>query len=70
MHRRMKMFLATAASGALLGVTAAAPSAPAAPITCPGTQTPVHEPGSPWHCENNGENESGAGWHKGTGNKI
>lgn len=70
MRLRVKMFLATVVSGALLAVTAAAPSAPAALIECPGTQTAVHEPGSPWYCENNGGNESGAGHHKGNGEKI
>ena len=70
MRRRAKVFFATAASGALLAVGAAAPSVSAAPIECPGNQTAVHEPGSPWYCENSGGNESGAGWHNGNHKKI
>lgn len=69
MRRRAKVFLATAASGALLAVGAAAPSVSAAPITCPSGQEVVHENGS-WFCKNGGGNESGAGRHKGTGEKI
>jgi hypothetical protein len=50
-------------------MTALAPAASAAPITCPSGQTATHVNGK-WFCENNGGNPSGAGHHKGTGDKI
>jgi hypothetical protein len=50
-------------------MTALAPAASAAPITCPSGQTPNHVNGK-WFCENNAGNPSGAGHHKGTGDKI
>jgi hypothetical protein len=69
MRRRVKLFIATGAAGALLAVGVAAPSVSAAPITCPNGQEAVHRNGH-WFCENNGGNGSGAGHHKGTGEKI
>jgi Spy/CpxP family protein refolding chaperone len=67
MRLRLKVFIATAATGALLA-TAAAPAS-AAPITCPSGQDPAHV-GGDWFCQNGGGNPSGAGHHKGTGDKI
>ena len=69
MRRRAKIFLATAASAALLAVGITAPSVSGAPITCPNGQEAVRE-GGHWYCENNGGNGTGAGHHKGTGEKI
>jgi hypothetical protein len=68
MRLRLKVFLATAATGALLAATAAAPAS-AAPITCPGGQSAERVNGD-WVCVNNADNPTGAGHHKGTGDKI
>jgi hypothetical protein len=67
MRRRLKVFFATAASGALLA-TAAVPAS-AAPITCPGGQDAQRVNGD-WVCVNSGDHPTGAGHHKGTGDKI
>jgi len=68
--RRVVLSLAVAAGVALAGLTALAPAAGAAPITCPDNQKAVHVSDGTWVCVNTGGNPSGAGWHKGTGAKI
>jgi hypothetical protein len=67
MRLRFKVLIATAASGVLLA-TAAAPAS-SAPITCPGGQDAV-KTSSGWVCQNAGGNPTGAGRHKGTGDKV
>ena len=68
MRRRVRLFFATAAAGGVLVATAAVPAS-AAPITCPGGQSPERVNGE-WVCVNNADNPTGAGHHKGTGDKI
>jgi len=41
----------------------------AAPIVCPGNQTATHN-GGDWYCQAPSGSPTGAGWHKGTGDKI
>jgi hypothetical protein len=67
--RRTVLSLTVAGAAAVAGMTALAPAANAAPITCPKGQTAVHVNGN-WFCQNNGDNPTGAGHHKGTGDKI
>jgi hypothetical protein len=67
MRLRFKALIATGATGALIA-TAAAPAS-AAPITCPGGQDAQRVNGD-WVCVNSGDNPTGAGHHKGTGDKI
>ena len=45
-------------------------SAAAGPITCPGDLTATHNGGSGWTCTSPSGNPTGAGWHKGTGDKL
>ena len=67
MKRSAKMGLVTAATfGLLLSGTGIAS---AAPIDCPGGQTAT-KVATGWDCVNNGGNDTGAGRHKGTGDKI
>jgi hypothetical protein len=47
-----------------------AATASAAPINCPSGQTAQQTSPGTWQCVNNGNNASGAGTHKGTGDKI
>jgi hypothetical protein len=67
MRLRLKVFFATVATCALIAAVAAPVSA--APIICPRGQTAVKVSGG-WICQNNGGNPTGAGHHKGTGDKI
>jgi ABC-type glycerol-3-phosphate transport system substrate-binding protein len=67
--RRTVVSLAVAGAAAVAGMTALAPAASAAPITCPDNQKPTHVNGT-WFCENSGGNPTGAGHDKGTGDKI
>jgi hypothetical protein len=55
------------AAGMTLGLTIGAASA--APITCPSGQTAQKVNGT-FQCVNGGGNTTGAGRHKGTGDKI
>ena len=65
------MALTIAVAGGLsgAGVIALAPSAGAAPITCPNGQT-ASKTSRGWVCTNNAGHPTGAGHHKGTGDKI
>jgi hypothetical protein len=71
MHRVRRVMLAVIVTGGLsgAGVAAFAPSATAAPIVCPGGQTATRTSDG-WACVNNGNNDTGAGRHKGTGDRI
>ena len=66
----MKRALSAAAGLSLVAIAliGAAP-ANAAPITCPSGQT-AQKTSTGWDCVNNGGNDTGAGRHKGTGDKI
>ena len=67
----MKKKLITLCSLFVLALVTAvfAPSAAAAPITCPSGQTATKTDAG-WQCVNNGGNPSGAGTHKGTGEHV
>ena len=67
--RKLKVLLIAAATAFMVLSLTPPKSTLAAPITCPGGQTAVHEDGT-WYCQNNGDNPTGAGRHKGTGDKI
>jgi hypothetical protein len=71
MNRIRRIALTVAVVGGMTGGSLAllAPSAGAAPITCPGGQSAT-KTSSGWVCQNNGGNPTGAGHHKGTGDKI
>ena len=64
----MKRRLAAVFGGIVLAVSMAA-TAMAAPIVCPGAQTPAHN-GGDWYCVAPSGEPTGAGWHKGTGDKL
>jgi hypothetical protein len=65
----MKRRLFAIFAGTLMAL-AMASSAFAAPIICPGNTYPAHD-GGDWYCaaSPNG-NETGAGWHRGTMDKL
>jgi hypothetical protein len=67
----MKRALSAAAGLSLIAVAfvGAAP-ANAAPITCPGGQSAEKTGPGEWDCVNNGGNDTGAGRHKGTGDRV
>jgi hypothetical protein len=67
--RRVVIGLVVTAGLSGAGVATFAPSATAAPITCPGGQT-VTKTSSGWDCVNGGGNDTGAGRHKGNGDKV
>jgi len=67
--RRAALSIAVAGGLSGAGLVALAPSAGAAPITCPGGQSATKSSGG-WVCTNNAGNPTGAGHHKGTGDKI
>jgi hypothetical protein len=71
MKRIRRVALSVAVVGGLSGgaLVALAPSAGAAPITCPSGQS-VTKTSDGWACQNNGGNPTGAARHKGTGDKI
>jgi hypothetical protein len=68
--RRTVLSLVVAGAAAVAGMTALAPAAGAAPITCPDNQKATHVSNGTWVCVNSGGNPTGAGHHKGTGDKI
>jgi hypothetical protein len=42
----------------------------AAPVICPGNTYPAHDQGD-WYCAAGpNDNETGAGWHRGTNDKL
>jgi hypothetical protein len=64
MKRRIGAFVSAIALAAAL-----APAVSAAPIICPGDQTPTHN-GGDWYCAAPSGQPTGAGWHRGTGDKL
>lgn len=66
----MRKVISIGSALGLAGALLVGSSASAAPIYCPPGQEPTKGSQGHWYCMNNGNHESGAGWHKGNDRKL